>query len=608
MTSAERSALKIPFSVALLSGKGGVGKTTLSLNLARRLSQERLVWLVDLDLFNRGTTSALWESETSIPLSMAELVRDAVALRAKVPLGGTDGTVVEEVASLLKEKLKARSADLSYTEKLYTLPAARAQEGREASYLLWHGMEGVSAEEFLWALLTAFGEIAPDCIVVMDGHGGLDDLSIGAALVSDITYIVNEPDLITFTGSITLYQEIARASEERGIEPRIEFIVNRVPPGKTVHEMDRDFGDALRTISPAREAVAAYFPLEPELFGVFGDDPFVSEIFTRFLFSQKVRLLARRLVSFGLEMGRLPHKGAEPDRRTRQKQEASDAALRIKLRREVYKRGDRLLILWLSYLVAAMGSSLWTTLGSVLNDSAPSSFLFYLFLVLAAIWLVVQTGRWVSVQRSHIKNSRRIRALRGRRRRLGESDSANLRADFEEVAEKRYVWMGLRIAAVALFFVAVVSALLIPNFLDALQKARQKRTVADIRNVGTAMFAWLTDQVGAASAGQSQTPLEMRLEAIAMGNYSVITIDNLREKLVPVYLTSVPDLDGWSHPYEYRLNSDVLGKQVLGIRSPGRDGTWQGDSYTISSFDPTDYDQDLVWVDGFFVRWPQRNP
>ena len=49
--------------------------------------------------------------------------------------------------------------------------------------------------------------------------------------------------------------------------------------------------------------------------------------------------------------------------------------------------------------------------------------------------------------------------------------------------------------------IGIIAALLIPNFLDALQKAKQKRTVADMRNIGTAMFSWLTDQVGAASAG-----------------------------------------------------------------------------------------------------------
>ncbi len=49
--------------------------------------------------------------------------------------------------------------------------------------------------------------------------------------------------------------------------------------------------------------------------------------------------------------------------------------------------------------------------------------------------------------------------------------------------------------------IGIIAAILIPNLLDALQKAKQKRTVADMRDVGTSWFSWLTDQVGAASAG-----------------------------------------------------------------------------------------------------------
>src|SRR3954468_635011 len=57
--------------------------------------------------------------------------------------------------------------------------------------------------------------------------------------------------------------------------------------------------------------------------------------------------------------------------------------------------------------------------------------------------------------------------------------------------------------------IGIIAALLIPNFLDALQKAKQKRTVADMRNAGTAMFSWLTDQVGAAAAGQANTTIAL---------------------------------------------------------------------------------------------------
>jgi prepilin-type N-terminal cleavage/methylation domain-containing protein len=149
--------------------------------------------------------------------------------------------------------------------------------------------------------------------------------------------------------------------------------------------------------------------------------------------------------------------------------------------------------------------------------------------------------------------------------------------------------------------IGIIAALLIPNFLDALQKAKQKRTVADERNTGTAMFSWLTDQLGAAAAGQTGT-VTVSLYGTAKTVGAVETI------LVPQYLQSVPAKDGWKHDYVYYLKTgtSVLDKQVMLIFSSGRDTNTIGTSYTVQAFDPTDYDQDIVWADGFFVRWPQK--
>jgi hypothetical protein len=52
---------------------------------------------------------------------------------------------------------------------------------------------------------------------------------------------------------------------------------------------------------------------------------------------------------------------------------------------------------------------------------------------------------------------------------------------------------------------------------------------------------------------------------------------------------------------------DLLAQHVLSIRSAGRDGRYSADAYKQASFDPADYDQDIVWANGFFVRWPQRD-
>ena len=77
---------------------------------------------------------------------------------------------------------------------------------------------------------------------------------------------------------------------------------------------------------------------------------------------------------------------------------------------------------------------------------------------------------------------------------------------------------------IVIAIIGIIAALLIPNFLDALQKAKQKRTVADVRNTGTAMFSWLTDQVGAAAAGASASDVLMSSYGSALAGSVVASV------------------------------------------------------------------------------------
>src|SRR5947209_13766834 len=78
--------------------------------------------------------------------------------------------------------------------------------------------------------------------------------------------------------------------------------------------------------------------------------------------------------------------------------------------------------------------------------------------------------------------------------------------------------------------IGIIAALLIPNFLDALQKAKQKRTVADARNVGTAEMSWLTDQISAAAAGAAAST------TVDLNNYSGSSASKINGLLVPQYI------------------------------------------------------------------------
>lgn len=147
--------------------------------------------------------------------------------------------------------------------------------------------------------------------------------------------------------------------------------------------------------------------------------------------------------------------------------------------------------------------------------------------------------------------------------------------------------------------IGIIAALLIPNFLDALQKAKQKRTVADERNLGTAMMSYITDEASAAAAGQSTWDV-----SDYQGGGFVTGHTELESILTTRYIQLVPQFDGWGNQYSYGLETvSVLSANIMYIISGGRDGS-ATTTYTSGAFAPTDYDQDIVWADGFFVRWP----
>lgn len=151
---------------------------------------------------------------------------------------------------------------------------------------------------------------------------------------------------------------------------------------------------------------------------------------------------------------------------------------------------------------------------------------------------------------------------------------------------------------IVIAIIGIIAALLIPNFLEALQKAKQKRTMADERNWGNAAMAWVTDQLSAAAAGQ---------DTYDIGDYDgeAETYANVEAVLVPRYVNQMPQKDGWKQDFEYYLKTESpLDPQVMLVRSLGRDKTVDSE-LIVGSYDPTLFDNDIVWADGFFVRWPE---
>lgn len=155
--------------------------------------------------------------------------------------------------------------------------------------------------------------------------------------------------------------------------------------------------------------------------------------------------------------------------------------------------------------------------------------------------------------------------------------------------------------------IGIIAAILVPNFLDSLQKGKQKRTMADVRLAGSAWFSWLSDQYGAAAAaGAGQTVYTM--PPADFGSFQ-----DIEAVLVPAYIQELPQTDAWQNALVYcgQAPANLLATQnAMAIGSAGRDGDAAqaacNAQVNVGGFNPTDYDQDLVWADGYFIRYPQH--
>ena len=139
------------------------------------------------------------------------------------------------------------------------------------------------------------------------------------------------------------------------------------------------------------------------------------------------------------------------------------------------------------------------------------------------------------------------------------------------------------------------------------REATQK-TIKDIRAVGTAMWVWYKDEVAPKRSGEAHKKAEeaAKSESADLAAVPVISREELTRLLVPRYIAAIPEKDGWGHPYEFHLvTNDPNAVNVMGLRSAGRDGRFSGDVYRIGAFSPNDFDEDIPWMDGYFVRWPE---
>jgi general secretion pathway protein G len=150
--------------------------------------------------------------------------------------------------------------------------------------------------------------------------------------------------------------------------------------------------------------------------------------------------------------------------------------------------------------------------------------------------------------------------------------------------------------------IGIIASILIPYLIDGIQKGKQKRTVTDMKTVGTCWMSWVTDQVGASAAGSTTRSYDInQLTQIPAADL----FQTLYQSQDFFYCQDIPGYDGWGYGLEYfRNTATVLGDTAIAIRSSGRNGIFESDVYSVGPFVTTDYDQDMVWADGLFIRYP----
>src|SRR5213083_857462 len=125
--------------------------------------------------------------------------------------------------------------------------------------------------------------------------------------------------------------------------------------------------------------------------------------------------------------------------------------------------------------------------------------------------------------------------------------------------------------------IGIIAAIAIPNLLNAIDRSKQKRTMADIRSVGTAVEEYAIDN-NFYPIQPAQGPIATTIAVLLEGPYIKVT----------------PKTDGWNFDINY---GSAAAGQGYTIRSYGKDGA-KNAAQAAGAFNS--FDCDIVFQQGQF--------
>ncbi len=275
---------ELPQIIAISSGKGGVGKTLLSVNLARALSwSEKRILLVDLDLYNRGSTTLIADAPIIDELTVAgmlELAQDERITRLRKEI--SDKEIVKVID------------DSGNPISLYLVPSTSTN-----SIVHWaqYSYDLSQLQEFmLRAVRELTKKYSLDC-VVFDCRPGPEPLFLAAAGIATDIILVTEADIITLNGNINLYRYLAETYRDNSeVLRNVRFIINRIPKGQEIAHIESRYMRRLYDLFKTRPNLAS-IPFDDAIFQSFGQHRFVVDQLPNSTFSKHIASISLELFS-----------------------------------------------------------------------------------------------------------------------------------------------------------------------------------------------------------------------------------------------------------------------------------------------------------------------
>ena len=132
--------------------------------------------------------------------------------------------------------------------------------------------------------------------------------------------------------------------------------------------------------------------------------------------------------------------------------------------------------------------------------------------------------------------------------------------------------------------IGIIAAIAIPNLLNAINRGRQKRSMSDIRTIGTAVEAYAVDMAFYPTFPEGPMVAGVSI----LGN------------LEPTYVKTVPREDGWRTNFYASSQS-----RFYTLASAARDKILSGALTSYSAGITSDMDCDIVYSNGSFVQYPE---